>query len=117
MRVFRGFKKKFDIVGNDNGVQSQLLPAHDLTGLCNFLVKASKHTTYKTIFDVGANIGLSSLLISEVYPSAHTFAFEPLPKIYQYLLENLDSNYATGFVTPVCSAVGGAGGSVYGCLH
>ena len=42
------------------------------------------------VFDVGANIGQSSLEFSTAYPSAHVFAFEPVSASYDELLQNVN---------------------------
>lgn len=41
------------------------------------------------IFDVGANIGLFSLLVAKTYPNSIVFAFEPIPFIFSILLKNV----------------------------
>lgn len=45
-----------------------------------------------TIFDIGANIGWYSINISKQYPQAHIFAFEPIPKTFDNLNENISLN-------------------------
>lgn len=45
----------------------------------------------KVIFDVGANIGMTSLYFAECYPDARIFAFEPLPQNLDLLRANLKS--------------------------
>jgi FkbM family methyltransferase len=42
----------------------------------------------QTVFDVGANIGQTSRSLSEVYPSAQIFAFEPFKSTFEKLQEN-----------------------------
>lgn len=46
----------------------------------------------ETILDVGANIGLFSLIASAVNPRAKIHAFEPTPNTYRILKENIDLN-------------------------
>lgn len=41
------------------------------------------------VFDVGANIGQSSLEFSTAYPSSHVHAFEPVGAAYAELVENV----------------------------
>jgi tRNA1(Val) A37 N6-methylase TrmN6 len=38
----------------------------------------------KTIFDVGANIGQTSLFLSHHFPQADIFAFEPIKDTYDF---------------------------------
>jgi amino acid adenylation domain-containing protein/FkbM family methyltransferase len=40
------------------------------------------------VFDVGANIGLFSLFVSEVCPQARLYCFEPMPPVFQVLEAN-----------------------------
>ena len=46
----------------------------------------------KVIFDVGANLGLYSLLAAEANPKAHIHAFEPMPEILARLQAHLELN-------------------------
>lgn len=41
-----------------------------------------------TIFDVGANIGVFAVRMTQQYPQAQVYAFEPLPPIYNVLERN-----------------------------
>lgn len=43
----------------------------------------------KVIFDVGANIGVISALMANLYPDAKIYAFEPMPENYEILLKNV----------------------------
>lgn len=62
--------------------------------------------------DVGANIGEVSIILSQgAGPGGRVFAFEPNPRIYQYLLGNLALNHC-GNVTTANVAVGAAVGTV-----
>ena len=45
-----------------------------------------------TIFDVGANVGLYSLLAGAANPQAAIHAFEPTPEVFETLVENLRLN-------------------------
>lgn len=51
------------------------------------------------VFDVGANMGWYSLLISRNFKSCQVHAFEPIPKTYSYLEENIKLNQLTNIVT------------------
>jgi len=49
--------------------------------LLEFLAK--KNVSINTVFDVGANDGTYSLLLSEIFPTASIHAFEPVPDTYR----------------------------------
>lgn len=64
------------------------------------------------VVDVGANIGIYSLIAcSLVGPEGHVYAFEPVPKVYSALLNNLKMNDASN-VTSFQQAVGDHLGTV-----
>lgn len=44
------------------------------------------------IVDAGANIGLATLRLSKLNPSAHFICYEPQPDLYKLLLKNIDDN-------------------------
>jgi FkbM family methyltransferase len=44
------------------------------------------------IFDVGANIGIWSIYAARLHPQALILALEPIPEVYELLLENLAKN-------------------------
>lgn len=46
----------------------------------------------KVIFDLGANVGLYSCLLSELYPDAVIYAFEPLLSNFENLKKNIELN-------------------------
>ena len=65
-----------------------------------------------TVMDVGANLGLYSLLISRaVGPSGKVYAFEPVPEIFARLKEHIALNNATNIV-PVPIALSDEKGTV-----
>ena len=41
------------------------------------------------VFDVGANIGLFTLFIHQIYPPVQTYAFEPIPRTFEKLKQNV----------------------------
>lgn len=53
------------------------------------------------VFDVGANIGMFSLFVSQRCSNAQVYAFEPIPPVFEALERN--------------AALYGLGGRVYGC--
>jgi FkbM family methyltransferase len=58
--------------------------------LCDLIWNSLKAGS--TIFDVGANIGLTTLLFSKVVPSSVVYSFEPGPKAFACLSETLRRN-------------------------
>ncbi|TMD30056.1 MAG: FkbM family methyltransferase [Chloroflexi bacterium] len=57
--------------------------------------------------DLGANIGLTALAaFSAVGPSGHVHAFEPHPRIFDFLVGNIELNRAETVVTPYNLALG-----------
>ncbi len=70
---------------------------------CAHWMQMAQHAT--TIFDVGANAGLYSLLAAYANPEAKIYAFEPTTPMWQDLLSNLHLNDATN-VLPQQLAVG-----------
>lgn len=125
MRHFRGFQTQFEVAGAENDAYYNALPDHDLGALCNFLRRkapAKAKTSFLermvlqrpggTYVDVGANIGLASLLISELAPSAKVIAFEPIPKTFEYLVENIRRNGCEAKISAHRVAVGRQSGSI-----
>ena len=45
-----------------------------------------------TVFDIGGNIGFYSIHLSCQYPNSKFFTFEPIPKTYACLKENVENN-------------------------
>jgi FkbM family methyltransferase len=44
------------------------------------------------IVDCGANVGMASLFFKWIYPNAKIYAFEPQPKTFGYLKNNIEKN-------------------------
>ncbi len=63
-----------------------------------------------TFFDVGANMGIFSLLASAA--GAKVFAFEPSQKVYQFLTANIESNNRQNSVITIPEAVSDKEGAV-----
>ena len=57
------------------------------------LMKAG--TKESTLWDVGANIGLHSILYAKKFPQANVVAFEPMPLNFRILKENIHFNKLT----------------------
>jgi FkbM family methyltransferase len=53
----------------------------------------------KTIYDIGANIGISSLYFSDVFPQAAVYAFEPVPENLEVCRSNFE-NLKEGKIFP-----------------
>lgn len=72
----RAVKKTFNFIGLDI-VRISKNPKHSLLGLRNLPIR--------TIIDVGANKGQFSRMISEIFPDAYIYSFEPLPEPFEEL--------------------------------
>jgi FkbM family methyltransferase len=48
------------------------------------------HANARTVVDIGANIGASTLYFASCYPQARILAFEPFPESYELLVLNVD---------------------------
>jgi FkbM family methyltransferase len=51
-----------------------------------------------TVVDVGANIGVFSLMMAKLMPESEIHAFEPHPKIFKFLAKNIELNGASIFI-------------------
>lgn len=58
----------------------------------SYLQKGIQIKSGDVIFDIGANIGLFTLYISERITDLHIYAFEPIPQIFNVLTTNLAHN-------------------------
>ena len=70
---------------------------------CDIKKIAGNPSAIKTIFDVGANIGSTSIYYAKEFESALIFSFEPSQDTFKKLKENTSSNPN---IRPVCSALG-----------
>ena len=59
-------------------------------GLVRLFVAIASKIDNCSCFDVGANIGLTTLLLSELYE--HVYSFEASPRTFQVLDQNIASN-------------------------
>lgn len=60
------------------------------------------------VLDIGANTGLYSLVTKTLNPSARVYAFEPLPKVLEYLQYNVSiNNYAVEIIPKALSNFNG----------
>lgn len=105
-RIFRGYKTDFTIQGNVSDAYFKALPDHDLGGLVNFMSRIIRRKHIKTCLDIGANIGLASLVMAELAPSSRIMSFEPSPQTFQNLSENVGRNNGWAQISPQPFAVG-----------
>jgi len=73
------------------------------TGEVNFI----RNLPYigRVVMDVGANVGEWTLAVLEKRPDIEIHAFEPVPQIYQQLLQNVGDAIQLGNVIPVNCAI------------
>lgn len=72
---------------------------------------AARHLSADSVcLDIGANIGLTALILSSYCPRGHVFAFEPSPTNAKYLRQNISNNGISN-VTVIEAAVGASPGS------
>ena len=62
------------------------------------IINESFHLNF-TMFDIGANIGWYSLNISKKFPNILIHAFEPIPKTFAYLNNNININGIKNIIT------------------
>lgn len=68
----------------------------------------------QTVFDIGASVGLYSLLAAAVNPNCRVYAFEPTPEVVDILLANIHLNRIQNIVVEA-AAIGDLSGD--GFLH
>jgi len=68
------------------------------------------------VFDVGANIGLYSLLLLRAYRGLRLFVFEPIPFVYELLQRNLALYRGDAGVTSFDCALGREAGTAEGLI-
>lgn len=56
------------------------------------------------ILDIGANVGVFSILISKLFPDCLIYAIEPIPIIFNFLKQNLELNNINN-VIPILTAI------------
>src|SRR5690606_26973034 len=59
----------------------------------------------KVILDIGANTGVYSLLACSVSDAAKVHSFEPVPRVYELLLRNVEVNNFAGRCEPHAVAI------------
>ena len=104
-------KKKFKIKHHGYEVENEIFWA----GLTNGWEKESIRLWLKlcenaeTIFDIGANTGIYSLMAKAVNPNAKVYAFEPVSRVFNKLKENIALNHFD--IMPIEKAVSNSDGT------
>lgn len=96
---------KKGMTGATGNIYFGLHEFEEMSFLLHFLNKAD------TFYDVGANIGSYTILAAGIC-GAKVFSFEPVPKTFYFLEENVRVNKLEEFVTPFMVAVGAAKGNI-----
>lgn len=105
-RSFRGSRATYEIQGSPEDAYFNMLPDHDLGGIANYLTRLARVRHVKNCLDIGANIGLSAMLMAEIAPSSKVFSFEPSPHTYEHLVANIERNKGWSQISPQPFAVG-----------
>lgn len=104
-RIFKEMHKDFEAQGDPHDAYLSMLPNHDLARLVE-----SKNLS--VCLDIGANIGLSTLLPSEISPNSRIFAFEPTLATFKHLVAKIGRHCQYRNVSLHQLAVGGEVGTV-----
>lgn len=112
LRNFRGYKTNFQISGNVSDEYFKSLPENDLGGLINYLMRLVRSKNVRTCLDIGANIGLASLVMAELVPAGTIFSFEPKPETFAHLEDNVDRNWGWNQISPQPFALGNTSGPI-----
>jgi len=64
----------------------------------------------KTVVDVGANVGMATLWVSEMAPQARIISIEPSPSAFRWLSSNVRNNYLEDRVVSLQCALGATPG-------
>jgi len=89
----------FTICGRSSDPYFDHLTLDDHTN--DFLLNVSRSLLAKdaVVFDIGANLGLSTVMMATSAPSGKIFSFEPSPSIYPYLEKTVAENFLKHCVT------------------
>jgi FkbM family methyltransferase len=102
---------QFEFSGEESDPYFKDLPIFN-TGNNQLQRYVSKHVAGSSIcLDIGANIGLTSVLMSHYNPNGRVYSFEPSPINLQHLRDNIQRN-TSGNVEIISSAIGSADGFV-----
>lgn len=65
---------------------------HEVCTQDSYKLKQIQFAPGDVVLDIGANIGVLSILLAKKFPYLKVLAFEPLPSNYQYLQRNIKEN-------------------------
>lgn len=106
----RRFTKTFplgpiEIVGSSDYAEKITLPSFD--HLINVINTSNRYLNNSLCIDIGANIGLTTILMDQTILGSEIICFEPHPKTYSQLTENIEKN-KTGRnrISPINIAIG-----------
>lgn len=90
-----GLKLYFSFVDAISRAEMDLLNTSDPEKSEMELVNAFiERTGCKTVFDIGANVGMYSLELWQKHKDVHYYVFEPIPATYERLLKTVALNHA-----------------------
>ncbi|BCW88354.1 hypothetical protein sos41_14930 [Alphaproteobacteria bacterium SO-S41] len=106
------FRNEFEVFGSAEDRYFNQLPAHDLSALFTFLDRHHDTFRAKWALDIGANIGLASLCIHDLYPESYIYSFEPSRLTFSLLDKNVSHNGLKSQIFPQPMAAGSAEGQI-----
>lgn len=87
------------VVKEVNGVSAEFVPEGQINNYHEFKsereninIIMNDMSDDDVFYDIGANIGIYSCLLSQAYPGAEILAFEPSPPAFDYLNQHADLN-------------------------
>lgn len=98
-------------VANGSGALVNAMGYYDPNNML-FLREIFQKGLYQFFFDVGANIGVYSLIVTDRAEQARAYAFEPHPQTFSLLHENVHINELDDRITCVQVALGERDGGV-----
>lgn len=93
--IYRNFESQQEgyylrSAGSDLMVLQQVILEKEYQPLLSLAQGQKK--SIKTIIDLGANIGISSIYLNKIFPCSIVYAVEPEPSNYNILLKNIELN-------------------------
>ncbi|GAB3947994.1 FkbM family methyltransferase [Spirosoma harenae] len=76
-----------------NGTEADML-YHEIFTMQSYQKHGIQITNESCVFDVGANIGLYSIFLTQKYPTIRLFSFEPIPALFDVLHANATSLFS-----------------------
>lgn len=98
-------------IANGNGALINSMGYYDPNNML-LLKELFQKEIYNSFFDVGANIGVYSLIVAGQAQSVNVFAFEPHPQTFLLLQENVHLNNLDNRISCIQSALGDHDGTV-----